>query len=370
VIYSHLDPGFCTQCTIYIGVFSHLAGHPYTLTASTSASLNLLPDDQSFEDVVARDRYAYFELPTSTANKFTVEVEPCNGNVVLFSAFNTFYPNIDGFDARQPAENAPFISPPTLQVKRPSFDSAVFFGVYGVGTFGDPDVSFVIRSFVKTSMPAHFTFSSKTIDIAPVGNGKVELSFDAVTTAPVPLAQVTYEVYMVPTSSDSVMYTECGIAQPDVKQFATVTGATAQAGRIAVEVDGLTKGETYKFNVIVSSDSNTKALYDAVSTKVSPNDVGGNGISMKYILGIGIPVFIVIVAVVVYLCLRNRKLSKELQIEMHDVPKAVLRKAVRGPAARATGAGKAAKKYSRLLNEDDEGSDEDGVGTEYAPPDI
>ena len=73
----------------------------------------------------------------------------------------------------------------------------------------------------------------------------------------------------------------------------------------------------------------------------------------------GIPLFIIILAGFIYLAIRNRKLTQELDIEMSDVPHSALRKAAQGPPSVRQAK---SKKYERLLTEE--------YDDLYSPPDF
>lgn len=140
---------------------------------------------------------------------------------------------------------------------------------------------------------------------------------------------------------------------------------------------------------------------------------GGSGGNTGTLLAIVLPIIGVLVILGVVLFIKNRRLTKELEIEvrilgcacvrvrvrlalcfvaypasccfsaclnssslpvafalslqMHDVPKSAIRKAVRGPQGGEPvdekAASKASKKYSKLLTDDDDDPD-------YAPPDF
>jgi hypothetical protein len=87
----------------------------------------------------------------------------------------------------------------------------------------------------------------------------------------------------------------------------------------------------------------------------------------KVLLGIGIPVLVIILVAVLYLVVKNRRLTQELTgVEMQDMPKHKVIKAMRGPRGGATDEenkpNKSGKAYDRLIATDEPVSDE------YLPP--
>jgi len=73
------------------------------------------------------------------------------------------------------------------------------------------------------------------------------------------------------------------------------------------------------------------------------------------------------VIALIYLLLKNRKLTQELSIEMHDVPKAAVRKAVRDPSGAPVPAVERAQNWDRLLDDDEGDQSQPGVAG-YRPP--
>jgi hypothetical protein len=127
-------------------------------------------------------------------------------------------------------------------------------------------------------------------------------------------------------------------------------------------VTGLDPSIEYVFNVLVT-DSQTGNYAVYTHTSISGPSGGSGGLSGA-MLAVIICVVIVLGVAVAYLFWRNRKLSQELDIEMHDVPKQAVLKATRGaPSSDAT---KRTEKYSALLQDGALADEED----DYMPPDF
>jgi hypothetical protein len=183
---------------------------------------------------------------------------------------------------------------------------------------------------------------------------------------------VQYTVYHSPSVKRTVMYSLCGLRESPNKATAVqLPPNQPETGVISVVLRDLLKGVSYDINVGVAQAAHPEeaALYRYTSITVLDDIPGNGGLPIKWLLGIGLPVFLIILAVVIYLIVRNRKLTKELEFEMQDAPKSAVRKAVIGPqgfdAKDEFKANKQSKTYSRLLTseEDDELAD-----TDYNPP--
>jgi len=148
-------------------------------------------------------------------------------------------------------------------------------------------------------------------------------------------------------------------------------------GYVHVVVPNLNSGSSYSFNVLVTEPGNSWSVYtpsSAMVVNVVTGDDSSSSSNLRWIFGLGIPIVILLLAGIAYLVYRNRQLSKELEIEMHDVPKSAVRKAVRGPEGNIqepARPNKNAQKYSTLLTEDeDEGAGRVAPPSDdvYAPP--
>jgi len=216
-----------------------------------------------------------------------------------------------------------------------------------------------------TNPPPSPKLSDRTITPAPFANA-ITLSWPPATPAQSG-DTLKYLVYYASYTSDTIMSSECGLTTSG-----TIYGkALDHSPQMSVTLTNINAAK-YIFNVLVYDQNGQFGLYKDTGplTIPSSDSPDGSSLPISWILGIGIPVFLITIVAIVYLVIRNRKLTKELEIEMHDVPKAVVRKAVRGPTEPEPAPNsemkqnkKSDKKYSRLLTDDDEEED-------YAPPDF
>jgi len=223
----------------------------------------------------------------------------------------------------------------------------------------------------STKRASPFIPANRDINTAPFPGG-ITLSWSAA--APVhPNDILKYRVFYAEDTPNLVMSSECGLTR-SAHPYGDPLDGDANKPTMSIKIDKDLKYISYLFNVLVYDQNGGFAIYKQVnSIHIFPPEDGpdGNSLPISWILGIGIPIFLITTVAIVYLFIRNRKLTKELEIEMHDVPKAVVRKAVRGPLEPEPAPNteamkqnkKSDKKYSRLLTDDDEEED-------YAPPDF
>jgi len=182
--------------------------------------------------------------------------------------------------------------------------------------------------------------------------------------------KMTYTVYYQKASTipPPVMYTKCGLqagALLLLNPIVTTGSLTATTMTYQTSAGALDPNILYIFNVVAQDENGTYVAYrmtSPISLVNGGTDGGASSTTMKYVLGIGIPVVVLMALGCGYLFWQNRQLSKELDVEMHDVPKAAVIKALHGPGKRAA----ADKNYSSLLQEgmgDDDEDEED-----YLPP--
>jgi hypothetical protein len=187
-------------------------------------------------------------------------------------------------------------------------------------------------------------------------SGSLDIQFNQAASNITPADMLTYTIYWATQNSPFVMYSACGLAKVPNSQRTSFTWRDSTAPLISKTITGLLKDTTYKVNVMVTDYKGASTLYVTSNARTTDADAP-KPISLGLLLGILLPLSAVILAAMIYLIVRNRKLTKELNFEMHDIPKAALDKAAAGP-----------KNYDKLLNEDDEETGGGGSSTNYAPP--
>jgi len=134
----------------------------------------------------------------------------------------------------------------------------------------------------------------------------------------------------------------------------------------------------YDVNIVAHMEDGTEVAYK-VSQFTHPGASaggggGGNnngGGTLQLVLGISIPLFLICMAAIVYLVVKNRKLTRELEVEMHDVPIRLGGEISTTPITSHMARDKT-QKYSRLLSEMDDEDDEkfDEVGDFASLPEV
>jgi hypothetical protein len=258
-------------------------------------------------------------------------------------------------------------APPVFYYAAPAGQSivnSIFFGVQ--------ETKGIAANFlVKTLYVDQFHSDSPIVPsstLPPVALGEGSISFlvtpaqSALNTDP---SKLVYTVYYSPDTTGSViLYTECGVTQPTVQSLPPFTINSTAAYKVTLT--GL-DDTLYKFNVFVSDPAATTGptAYSVQTAQPSSGPTpgpggdgggGGSGVS-KVLLGVLIPVGVIVLALLAYLFIKNRRLSQELEVEMGDVPSAALRKAARG--APDVSKVERAQRHHKLLGEEEDDSSSD-----------
>jgi len=118
-------------------------------------------------------------------------------------------------------------------------------------------------------------------------------------------------------------------------------------------------------NIVAHMEDGTEVAYKVSQFTHPGASAGGGGDSsnkggggtLQVVLGISIPLFLICMAAIVYLLVKNRKLTRELEVEMHDVPIRLGGEISTTPITSHVARDKT-QKYSRLLSEMDDEDDE------------
>ena len=372
------DPGYCVDnCTFYIAI-SCATGSvrgSYEITASTSDVLEVLSVQAPSAELahIAAGGAKFYQVYLALATNFSFVVEPCIGEVDFYvsAAYNrpdaknsfassTEHDRADVFTYRADPSTLPY--------------NSLFFGVYTPALDTAVDSTFQVRAAYMSALEATEPLvSNKVLTPVALEAGEVRfLFFPATSAVGTPPEQLIYSVvWAEETDTRAVLYTQCGVQASlgltgHAWQNYTGVPASAASSGYAVSVGGL-QDTSYQFNVMVTDPSPLAAGSPTTTYKIvtaRPNGAAGNqggSTSNKVILGIGIPLAIFVVGLLAFLWIKNRRLSKELSIEMHDVPAAALRKAARGPTSAAADADTTpadrAKSFHKLLQDETDSSD-------------
>ena len=357
---------FCSSCTYYIGV-SYVSPNPnaqasFVLTASTNNTVDTLTSNAGKrEGYVAAGEYHYYELfvGTSQVSTYSVVVETCSGNADVYAAQDTFTPTQQEWKWKSEAVDAIDFVPVS---SRQGFTLHV--GVFGAGATPASYVISAVNQSTEALLPK--PGANGALKTRPVDKGSIQVTWtQASIQTSVDGSKLTYDLFYSPAAANAVMFSRCGMQQS--AQLAPDTGDRTKdaTGAWSQVVSGLDPAQEYVFNVVVTDkDTQNYAVY--VHSSISGSGKGGSGGGGPIngtMLAVIIVVVVALLLIVGYLVWRNRKLTQELDIEMHDVPKQAVIKATRGPG---TGSAKAQEKYSALLQDSAIADEED----DYLPPDF
>jgi len=369
-LYSQVD-----SCILYINVVPYSAadaGKAFTITATTSESVSVLIDKQLVKDTLVTWKY-YESFVSKDVDIFLVELDPCYGNSDLY---------VD-FEAVKPSQNSAWKSANKDDRDSLRITSKKLFGTsFYVGVTladGAKEGKYQLRSsqFRQNESPVTVAPSDPTLRVKTTTTGaRVEFS-----TAGIEKAQ-HLSLFWYPTFEDQglVPYTACGLLEGYKRfkdKFMKRTQTFYDGGKyMELDMDNLYSGTTYTVGLLVHLVNSTTeyavyrpSLYTH-SGEIPIPDNTSNGPSdsssttLMIVLGVGIPLFLVSVLAIIYLSIRNRQLSQELEVELPDIA-VQLGGEVVGSQTGHTYAGAQKDKYTRLLNEV---NDDDDLVQE--PPDF
>jgi len=360
--------GFCENCTYYIGVFGRVTfpAQTFTLLVNSRETYTILFDNSEVDDKVALDAPSFYEMYVLEAGNFSITLEPCQGEANLYIAQDSYLPDKDHYMMK--SEFTDRVD--TLELHSPGITKATFYiGVFGVSLpLEFPVISYkIIARTSKDTRVLPQVGSDLSTDTDT--SNSIIVSFAPATTAKLN-HKLKYTVYYSLKKYNLAMYSVCGaeLARGHSDTF-TIDPSQLVDGIYSRTVKGLQPDSWYSFGVVVEDADGLKVSYRAREHKTRDIDSdGGAKSSLKYLFIFGIPLIIILGSALIYLIYRNRRLTQELEIEMHDVPKSAVRKAVRGPASELSDeerkANRNSKNYSKLL------TDEDEVDDDYAPPEL
>jgi hypothetical protein len=301
------------------------------LTASTSDVLEVLPinpDPQAATaGKVAAGGKKFYQVYLQAAKNLSFILEPCVGEVDLYESSKYNRPDGESHDHwewRSILHNA--LDQFTYAANDPdAVVQTLFFGVVQASAI-PIDSQFNIKVAYLDSYPETSPIvADPELTTTNLPAGTIEFQFTPAKSAiGTRDDQLIYNVYWTDRDDVSaILYTQCGVDASRSKTGNTMAGFNVPLGQttFVTRITGL-QDATYKFNVLVT-DPNSKTgptpytVNSAHPTGGSDSGDGGSK-STKIFLGVGIPVGIIVVALLIYLWVKNRKLSKELSIEMHE----------------------------------------------------
>jgi hypothetical protein len=351
------DEAYCgAECTFYIGITGDV-GSTYEIRASTDESYQMLIDGSSVTGRISGESYKYYETFANIDGNFSVILESCTGNSDLYVSQETYKPTVKKHNWMSASKTE--VDSITISDEDKAH-VGFYIGVYGEDTeaaYNDFKLTVnIAEDPAKKPIPGNDGLLNVMVD--PENPSYIIVSFEGATSTE--YDSLTYSVYYHFQDDDVNMYSMCGCERALFGGRFTSTDSTAQH---TLTLKNLHYETTYKFNVVANDEDGRYGLYTATQGFVTLSAPGMDW--TEILLWVGIPLVIILVVGMIYMTIKNRSLTKELEIEMEDVPSRAVRKAMRGPpTARATNTGKKAKNYAQLLTEDDD------VEDDYAPPDF
>lgn len=354
---------YCSVCTYTLGIWpdenAMKSGTHFTLTASVAESYDVLFDNSAVRNAIPAKGWKYYEIYVPSSTSFRIILESCTGNADIYVSQTTFKPgpgNSNWASTSKTDIDEVLIEDPSLK------HSTFYIGVFAESGDEQGQTNYLIRTLLSKPVPPPVPGGNGRLQALPaLVPGAISFEFESATAADG--GDLNYTIYYARSATKAVMYSYCGLERATAYKSFKGTGQDT----IKQTVYGLAKGTSYDVNVLVRDAKGAKKLYQPTAFKTATDEdvpSGDGGRTLGLVFAIGIPLAIVVAIGCIYLVVKNRKLTKELEVEMHDVPKAAVRKAVKGPQGEVIEqpAGGQSQKYHKLLTDDDP--------DEYAPPDL
>jgi hypothetical protein len=372
------DTKYCAYCSYFIAV-GCARSTPYTITVSTGDEPQQIYADSNTRGSIVKpagvtqDIYDYYTVPTQLFSNFSMELQPCTGKQYLYASQTEPTPNSNSFQQKSELENS--IQSINLYQK---VTTAWYIGVRGLSEKN----SYLLTTTASGAAQVKPKVPSPKLSFPPNDvEGTIKIQFRPAVPANGDPQRLIYSAYVSKSSNEeSVLFTVCGVEATTLVVEADHDHVDGTPSLYYMIVEGLDGGTGYDINILVTETREDKSIFGkniyAASSGVYPNKKPEQEASqiLSVVLGVGIPILIIFVVVIIYLFTKNRKLTQELSIEMHDVPKAAVRKAVRDPARRGsntlTEEEIAHNNWNRLLDNANNNSetDIDPVSSSYRPP--
>eukprot|EP00457_Paulinella_chromatophora_P000073 gb/GEZN01000073.1/.p1 GENE.gb/GEZN01000073.1/~~gb/GEZN01000073.1/.p1 ORF type:complete len:2576 (+),score=267.19 gb/GEZN01000073.1/:57-7784(+) len=349
------SPNFCANCTFFMGVLPKAGTLPaksFTIRVSVHGVPDLLQQAIVTKGMAKSQTYEFYTVyvPKSKTG-LVLLVETCQGNADIYVSQNDYQPDKKSFKWHS--------SETTKNDLVAIMDSSVEDSDFYISIYGESKYDSL---FHITYNPPESSLSllESQLDVFANGTaGDVYVTFFPASSKIYQLSEIQYTLYWDLDGSSRVMYSICGLEGASSVTFKPKTSViTSQS--VTYQLTGLTPATSYKLNLVASDPSGGVIIY---SQKLGVRTTGTatiiQGSNDKWIKW-AIPVGILLVLGIGYLAFRNHKLSQELDIEMHDVPKQrmAIKRATADPAKRV-----GAQNYDNLLEEE-----ESGVPSDYVPP--
>lgn len=352
------EQALCLDCIYFIGV-KGTAGDAFTIKASTGLAVTSLISGVPVAGTVLastslRRVYRLVVPQQLDSHHFQASVETCHGSTQLYASQDQEVPSLGDHDWQGVAPDTLYeIDVNSAAVKA---GRSFYLAVYGTddsrfqisATVGDAAChSCITRAAVQPVIGS--------LEVASGASGEVAIKFRTVAG----LQGLEYSLFVAnetALSQGAVMYTPCGLtigATSAVAPQLLHSFSPLQTEPVLQTSVKLPAGKWF-FNVLATNTSSGgQAVYlrkESTVTTVTSAPADDTAATARMALAISIPACIALTLAVCYLIRKNRKMSRQLDIEMSDVPKSALEKAA-GFTARTKERG--GRNYDQLLATDE-----------------
>jgi len=311
---SHLiltsDKSYCTECTYYMAI-EGAANKTFTIQVSTQDTPDTLLSSRCASGLVDQGTWKYYQVFVSQAVNFVVLVESCTGNADVYASQQDYEPNLQHYKWK----STETIANDYIEVADNSINNSDFY----IGVYGRLGTTYQITTWTSEAPPQGPETASAIFLIEPDWNS-VKITFAPAYNADHSTDNITYTAYYALQDSPAVMYSLCGLslAVPVTKGF--TPGAPLSPWTVTIH--GLQSNQFYKFN-LVARDANGNSLIYLQATGIHTlSKTNQGGVDVAVVVGVGLPLALLAIAVIAYLIYRNRQLSTNpVEFEMPEIPK-------------------------------------------------
>ncbi|GAB5366160.1 hypothetical protein AAMO2058_001120900 [Amorphochlora amoebiformis] len=327
------------SCVLYINVIPYSVndfGRVFEITASTSESIAVLPAHSTTQGDISpsETEWKYYETYVEkSASRFFVKLNPCVGDTNLYIDSHAFKPTVETSTWRSDFNDR---SDQVLITNSREFGSSFYIGV-NVPSGSDIDsASFQLKARIEspgTTGAPRVTPIDPTVTVSQDGEYSARVKFQ---TSGLEIKSITtissLTIYWIDTillhqQPDVIPYTACGLLE-GYKRYAykrKLVTAPLTGDEVLDSIEDLSPGSEYIVNVVATLDGaeDEEIAYEMARYKhfgYAPNNPKGKGVPSNIawiVLGIGIPLLIIFLGLILVLWRKNRRLTRELEVEVN-----------------------------------------------------
>ena len=349
-----LEPSL-TSGTYFIAVYT-VSSVNFTITATQRGLNSSQTVTQALlgETVSSRVNPEYYSASVNSSSTAIVVLDVCQGSGAVYLSSFIVYPTPQfGYDL------AVALPGNTSSIPAPG-PGSVYFAV--MPSLEGQLLQYDLNVYANVVPPNLYLQGDRALTAADNGDG-FDITFSTATANP-PFSAgsiVLYNVYWSLASSNINVFTACGcallrtsISSSDPTSGFLAAGVSEPSSaqtQSSYSLHGLPRG-TYKINIVASLQSSlfqpsSQVAFTSVGQGLTVYTSGNNyspGTSSAVMAAIAVPIVLLVVAALVYLCYRScRVQAAQDGIAIGDVPRAQIEKAMSGIGFRARAARRLAK---------------------------